>query len=150
MNYKGFITTLINPPMARVTLGTSQTIADLTFDNIDWDTEEIATTGMWSSSTNPDRLIAPKDGVYLAIFNAYWVDGVNGTRRVHLIKKNGTTSIAKSTKDANDNTADTIAAITKLNKDDYVVGRVLHNNGGNLDFRNIQNGLSLHWLGELP
>ena len=117
---------------ARVFNSAAQTIANLAFVALTFDSERFDTDGIHSAAPNPERLTAQTAGIYDIWGGVQWVSNNVGVRDL-LIHLNGATTIAYERTPASGESHGTISTIYELAQGDFVRFLVLQTSGGNLD-----------------
>jgi len=120
-------------PLAKADRSTNQTIPNLTYQTISFDTETYDTDGMFTP-TNTKVYAKRFGGYYLVIGSGGFQPNATGYRIIFL-RKNGTTSLAVHDFMPNGTyeLVLEVEAIVYMNVNDYVELMVLQSSGGNLD-----------------
>lgn len=127
----------------RVTQSAAQSVSDVTWTTLDFDTESWDDGGFHSNVTNNSRLAAPVTGTYLVIGMVDFAAATGGAERQTRIIVNGSASDIVGETDAthiNSGAKDTIvqaAGIWKLNSGDYVELQARHDSGGALNTTSV-------------
>ncbi len=134
-------------PICKLRLTSQNSIPDNTFTTISWGFVVVDSGGM-ADLGDLTKITCTVAGYYLAVFNTYWQNGVNGTKRLGLITSYDKDDVAvgtwaKSTAYAMDNTAQSLVAVLYMDVGDYISGRVKHTDGAALNFVTTQSFLSL-------
>lgn len=130
------ISELLNPPNALVGLLGNASVPSGTPTIIAWQSNiRISHASMHSTSVNPERLTAPKSGVYRFYLNGQFAVAVDGFRWMAVRDKNGN-QLAIEDRDGAGNTSRyiSIGGEVYLAANDYVYAQVYQNSGGNLNF----------------
>lgn len=120
------------PPLATVQQQTMQSIPNITWTAITWDTLVASRNMTWSSSA-PTRLTANTAARYIFTFNVELASNATGARAGRILY-NSTTAYAGVGYQASGTTASSINGSTELwmNVGDYVELDVYQNSGGAL------------------
>jgi len=148
--------------MARALHSTDSTISTGTWTVVSWNTDDINTDGMHSTTTNNTRLTAAITGKYYYTFNAFFGGSNVGTRYVAVDKNAGgalfgsTTPIHSFQGGFVANSLGYAAGLVisdtvSLSAGDYIEAFVWQDSGGNLAL--IQTGIwrssfEMHFIGE--
>ncbi len=140
---------MTSTPIMKLSPSENRSITNNTFTVIGFDTVEFQEGSIEDNvGAATGNIGFTEAGWYCAIFNIYWQDGNDGTKRIGLITLYGDddvqiASYAKATKSALENSADTLVATFHANPGEYVLARVKHTDGGNLNFSLLQNGFTV-------
>lgn len=114
------------PPIAKAYRNASQTIGTGSWTNLSPDTQVTDSTeylsdgtgGMWSSSSNPERILFKEPGRYLLQAGVRWPSDATGERGMRIYTDDGTTAVleAEDIRDAvnGDDTSMTIQTIVEV------------------------------------
>lgn len=83
---------LLSPPRCKVYNSAAQSIGSGAFAALTWDTEEIDSDAMHSTSSNTSRLVCQTAGTYLLSGSISWASSSAGVRRGARWLKNGASS----------------------------------------------------------
>lgn len=126
---------LFKQPCARVYNTSTDSIADNTFETLSFNSETYDTDTIHDTGTNPERLTCKTAGKYSIIGNVQFAAHATGNR-IAVIRKNGTTEIARTQVPAcggGFNTQVCVVTQVDLAVNDYVELRVYQNSGGALN-----------------
>jgi len=121
-------------PTVRVFHNAGQSIANLTFVPLLFNSERFDATGMHRTDIDTSRITAAAPGIYLVTGNATWLNNTTGAREIN-IRKNGATIVARAVQpaDLTINTTDqSLTTLVQLAAGDYVEFVVRQNSGGAL------------------
>lgn len=121
-----------DPPAARVTRGTAQTIGNGGFAAMSWSSANYDDDEMWSAGA-PTRLTAPRDGRYNIGGAVTWSSNASGTRAVQLRVNGSVVLCAIDTPAISGAMSMAIFDQYELSAGDYVELYVYQSSGGNLD-----------------
>jgi len=119
---------------ARVYNSANQSIANVTWTTVSFDSERYDTDAIHDTVTNNSRLTCVTAGKYIIIFSGLFAANATGSRGA-AITLNGTTYIANITvaKGQSNEAKWSVSTIYDLAVTDYVEARVYQSSGGNLN-----------------
>lgn len=85
---------LSDMPMVAIRRAANQSIANATFDNVDWDTEDLDLFGMFAPTS--DTVTFRHAGLYYVDFYASWAANATGVNEV-ILRVNGVTDFCSGT-----------------------------------------------------
>lgn len=120
----------------------SQSIANTTYDDVEFDTETANPDSLWSSG-DTTKITLNRDGLWLIVSNTIWDADTDGYR-LHELHLNDTTVIARSSNYPGFG-AGSVVFLGELSDGDYVESRVWHSAGNAL---NLTANIGVYFLCE--
>lgn len=135
-------------PYTKLSLTSTHTVADSTYDEIDWTQEIRDTHGIHVA--NEAKVTAPVSGLYLVIGYLSWTASATG-RRLCVLRKNGSTQLFNICTSCDGTIPETnrIVRVLELVAGDYIEIQGWQNSGGDLDVLAGQDdsGMQVIYLG---
>jgi len=122
-----------SPIVARVYHNTSQTISNVTWTALAFNSETFDTDTLHDTSTNNSRLTVERDGYYRINANASFASNSTGNRRMRF-RVNGSTDWAAIKQNAVSGTTHdlSLSTLVRLSSSDYIEVEVYQNSTGSL------------------